>query len=83
MPIFDLGIKILLSLTSFFFFVFFYLTSLWSKPAHPESRYGIALMLSAIYSFVFLLGGFVIFGILFFLWENWPTLFNLIKTILS
>jgi len=81
MPIFDLGIKILLSLTSFFFLVFSFLCSLWSKPAHPEARYKIGLMLAAIYSFAFLLGGFVIFGILFFLWQNWQAWLNLIKTI--
>jgi hypothetical protein len=79
LEVFDIGIKILLILTSIFFLVFFYLCSLWSRPAHPEKRFIIGIMLSGIYTFIFFLAGFVILNLFSVIWENRESLLNLIE----
>lgn len=57
---FDLAVIILFSLAFLFFVIFFFLCRAWAKPMHPERRNIIALAMSTLYVFWFLLVGFII-----------------------
>ena len=57
MAIFDIGMKILLILTSVFFLIIFFLCAGWSKPRHPERHIVIGFLMSILYTFWFFLGG--------------------------
>ena len=61
MEVFDTGIKILLFLTPIFAFIFFRLCVHWSEGKHPERRTKIGFLVSALYTFLFILGGLGLF----------------------
>ena len=77
--IFDIGMKILLVLTSLFFLIFFLICAIsWAVPANPERRYTIGFLVSSFATFLFFLGGLLLFGLVLLLTK----LFPLIKTLL-
>lgn len=65
MAIFDIGIKILLTLTSFFFFVFAFICRVWTRPKHPERCTIIAIFVSGLYSFWLLFFGTLLLIIIY------------------
>jgi len=77
MVIFAIGVKILLTLTSLFFLVFFMLCLYWAKEWHPERRATIGFLVSTLLTFWFFLGGVLILA-LFILFLKY--LFPIIKS---
>jgi hypothetical protein len=65
MVIFAIGVKILLSLTFLFFFLFFLLCLYWAKEWHPERSAIIGFLVSIFYTFWFFLGGVLILALFF------------------
>jgi len=77
MVILAIGVKILLTLTSLFFLIFFLLGLYWAKEWHPERRATIGFLVSTLFTFWFFLGGVLILA-LFILFLKY--LFPIIKT---
>lgn len=60
MTIFELGVKILLILSFLFFLIFAFFCRSWAKPMHPERCTIIGIFVSFLYTFWFLIGGFLL-----------------------
>jgi cell shape-determining protein MreD len=55
----ELGIKIFLLSLTVYFFILFFLCTYWANEWHPERKFIIGFLVSLLHSFVFLLGGFI------------------------
>ncbi len=75
MFIFDIGIKILLTLTIFFFLIFFFLCRAWDT-AHPEKRTLIGFLVSFLYTFLVFLAGLLLLIIIALVWHYLSNLFQ-------
>jgi len=69
MAIFDIGEKILFLLIFIFFLALFLVCRSWAKPMHPERRTIIGALISILYTFWFLVGGFLFLMIISFIYQ--------------
>ena len=81
--IFELGIKIILALTSVFFLFFFVIGLGWAKRT-PDQKRQISFSISVLYSFLFFLGGIFLLIIANFVSKYvFPPVDTFIRSIIS
>jgi len=67
--VFDIGMKILLSGTFVFFWVFFFLCAHWAEHMHPERHIKIGFLVSMFYTFLFFLTGLLLLALINFFYK--------------
>jgi len=67
--VFDIGMKILLSGTFVFFWVFFFLCAHWAEHMHPERHIKIGFLVSMFYTFLFFLTGLLLIALINLLYK--------------
>jgi hypothetical protein len=72
MEVFDLGIKILLTVSLLFFMIFFFFCTYWAGEWHPERKLIIGFLVSILYTFWVLAGGFFLLVLISFLVKYFP-----------
>lgn len=83
MEILNPGMTILLAGTFLFSLVFFFLTSEWTEPKHPERRFQIGFYVTMFYTFLVFFWGILILGLIFILAKFFPSTKEIWKSLFS
>ncbi len=75
MPIFNIGIKIVLGLTGIFFAVFFYLCFIWADGHTKAVKAQVATIVSSLYGFLFFCSGALVVLLTSFIVKLWSGIF--------
>ena len=83
MLILEQGVKILLIIFSLFFLIFFNLILGWSPLRSGRKDYFTAFLVSSLWGFVFLMGGFILLIIIVIFWNYIPQFFRFLRQLVG